>query len=186
MRVLPFAPPFAKDVQHICVETADPVLKNTPKKEKILLEQYCAYYIDHAPDFCFLLYDDAAACVAGYVLCAPDYQTYFRVFCRENARKIARLSPVQGLQAALGAAAYRAFSRQYPAHLHIDLLEAYTRRGFGTQLMQALFEKLKAAGVPGVCLSVSAANTRAVAFYQKMGFSVLQSHPGGFFMGEKL
>lgn len=186
MTVLPFAPPFAKDVQHICVETADPALKNTPKKEKILLEQYCAYYIDHAPDFCFVLYDDAAACVAGYVLCAPDYQTYFRAFCRENARKIARLSPVQGLQAALGAAAYRAFSRQCPAHLHIDLLEAYTRRGFGTQLMQALFEKLKAAGVPGVCLSVSAANTRAVAFYRKMGFSVLQSHPGGFFMGKKL
>ena len=52
--------------------------------------------------------------------------------------------------------------------------------------MQALLKRLKDSGVPGVCLSVSAANTRAVAFYQKMGFSVLQSHPGGFFMGKKL
>lgn len=186
MTVLPFALQFAGGVQRVCVDTADPSLTDTPKKEKILLELYCRYYIDHASDFCFVLYDEVLGCVAGYVLCAPDHQTYFHTFCRENARKIARLSPLQGLQAVLGASAYRAFARQYPAHLHIDLLEPYTHCGFGTKLMQALFARLKASGVPGVCLSVSAANTRAVAFYKKMGFAVLQSHPGGFVMGKEL
>lgn len=186
MTVLPYTARFLPEVSQICLETADPALKSTAKKEQILLEQYCTYYTRHEPGFCFVLLDEKAACVAGYVLCTPNFHRFFRVFARENVCRIVRLSLVQGVQAAVIAGAYRMYCRQYPAHLHIDLLEKYTHCGGGTQLMRALFQKLRACGVPGVCLCVASGNVRAVSFYQKMGFSVLRHFPGSYFMGKKL
>lgn len=186
MTVLPYASRFLPEVTKICLETADPALKGTANKEQILLEQYCTYYTRHESEFCFILLDEETARVAGYVLCAPNFHRYFRIFVRENVRIIARLSRVQSVQAAVIAGAYWRYCRQYPAHLHIDLLEKYTHCGGGTRLMHALFQKLRACGVPGVCLCVASGNVRAVSFYQKMGFSVLHQFPGSYFMGKKL
>ena len=74
----------------------------------------------------------------------------------------------------------------YPAHLHIDLLPTLQGKGMGRKLMDTLIAELGRQKVPGLHLGVSASNTGAVAFYQKLGFSVLIKEDWGFTMGIKI
>jgi len=73
----------------------------------------------------------------------------------------------------------------YPAHLHIDLLPCLQGKGLGRVLMDNLFNELAQRGVPGLHLGVGASNRGAIAFYKKMGFSVLQEHDWGLTMGKR-
>jgi len=66
----------------------------------------------------------------------------------------------------------------YPAHLHIDLLPAVQGRGVGRTLMEAAVATLAGEGVPGLHLTADAANTGALAFYPRVGFTMLEDGPG--------
>ena len=81
--------------------------------------------------------------------------------------------------------AAESLNREYPAHLHIDLLPSIQRKGYGKKLMNMLFEELAGQGVPGVQLGVAKRNTGAVAFYNNVGFSVLRDNERGYSMGKK-
>ncbi|GAA1807731.1 hypothetical protein GCM10009682_31950 [Luedemannella flava] len=61
----------------------------------------------------------------------------------------------------------------WPAHLHIDILPAYQRRGLGRQLIAAFLAALREAGVPAVHLGMATANVKARAFYDRVGFEVI-------------
>ena len=61
----------------------------------------------------------------------------------------------------------------YPSHLHIDLLPRAQGKGLGRSMIEQLIERLGAGGSPGVHLGVSTRNTRAQAFYQRLGFQEL-------------
>lgn len=63
----------------------------------------------------------------------------------------------------------------YPAHLHIDLLPRLQGQGVGRQLIETLKDALRARGVPGLHLSMDAANLGARAFYDRLGFTELPS-----------
>jgi len=82
--------------------------------------------------------------------------------------------------------AERPWLTDYPAHLHIDLLPCLQGKGAGRSLMNALFAELENQKVPGLHLGVGAANTGAIAFYRKMGFSVLNEQEWGFTLGIKI
>lgn len=58
----------------------------------------------------------------------------------------------------------------YPAHLHIDLLPEYQRRGYGRALMHTFLYALRRKRVPAVHLGMVTANTAARAFYDRLGF----------------
>jgi ribosomal protein S18 acetylase RimI-like enzyme len=58
----------------------------------------------------------------------------------------------------------------YPAHLHIDLLPAYQRRGHGRTLMYTFLDALRHKGVPAVHLGMVSSNTSARAFYDRLDF----------------
>lgn len=60
--------------------------------------------------------------------------------------------------------------KQYPAHLHIDILLGYQRQGWGPRLMAALFQKLLSEGAAGIFLGMAYDNEGAGRFYQRMGF----------------
>jgi GNAT superfamily N-acetyltransferase len=74
----------------------------------------------------------------------------------------------------------------YPAHLHIDLLPELQGQGFGRRLIETLDDALARAGVSGVHLEASAANTGAVAFYPRVGFTPLPSGEGTRAFGRRL
>jgi ribosomal protein S18 acetylase RimI-like enzyme len=72
----------------------------------------------------------------------------------------------------------------YPAHLHIDLLPCIQGKGQGRVLIDTLFNELARGGVSGLHLGVSSSNQGAVAFYKKLGFTVLEEHDWGLTMGK--
>ncbi len=61
----------------------------------------------------------------------------------------------------------------YPSHLHIDLLPRLQGQGWGRRLVDTLAERLRTAGSRGLHLDVATDNTRAHAFYRRVGFSEL-------------
>ena len=58
----------------------------------------------------------------------------------------------------------------YPAHLHIDLLPPYQRKGYGRALMLTFLDALKRRQVNAVHLGMVTANKSARAFYDRLGF----------------
>lgn len=64
--------------------------------------------------------------------------------------------------------------RDYPAHLHIDILPEFHGQGIGTRLMNTFEDHLLENGVTGVHLYTSSLNRKAVPFYKKMGYAVLE------------
>jgi ribosomal protein S18 acetylase RimI-like enzyme len=58
----------------------------------------------------------------------------------------------------------------YPAHLHIAVAPQAQGKGAGRALMDTYLTALRAAGIPRVHLSMSASNTGARAFYDRLGF----------------
>ena len=71
---------------------------------------------------------------------------------------------------------------EYPAHLHIDLLERTRGKGLGRTLIERLLEDLHDRGVPGVHLGVDEANTNGIGFYEHLGFREVAREPGGILM----
>jgi ribosomal protein S18 acetylase RimI-like enzyme len=61
---------------------------------------------------------------------------------------------------------------EYPAHMHIDILPGYQRRGFGRDLISTFFEEVKKCGAGGVHLDMVRHNVSARAFYDRVGFEV--------------
>ena len=63
---------------------------------------------------------------------------------------------------------------RYPAHLHIDLLPRIQGGGRGRELMAELLDRLIERGVEGVHLGVDGTNTRAIGFYEHLGFETAE------------
>jgi ribosomal protein S18 acetylase RimI-like enzyme len=169
-------------------------------------QYYAAPYVFYCPSLCFVveLNDAALRCPmepAGYIVCAADTADFNRWmeaewlpalrrrYCLPYAQEKIR-SP---LEANLIAAIHKNLSCEtspeladYPAHFHIDLLPSIQGAGWGRKLIETLLAALQERNVPGVHLGVSASNTGAIAFYQKMGFSVLQEADWGFVLGQRL
>jgi ribosomal protein S18 acetylase RimI-like enzyme len=59
---------------------------------------------------------------------------------------------------------------RWPAHLHINLLPAARGTGLGAALMERWLDQLKEADSPGCHLLTLVENTRALSFFEKMGF----------------
>lgn len=64
----------------------------------------------------------------------------------------------------------------YPAHLHINLDEAYRNRRIGRRLIDAFAAQVAAAGLPGLHVVTSAA-ARNVRFYAHAGFTEIARTP---------
>lgn len=76
---------------------------------------------------------------------------------------------------------------RFPAHLHIGLLPRLQGRGLGRRLLGRLFSELAARDVPGVHLGVETRNRRAVRFYTRVGFGVVEPDgDDGVIMGLRL
>jgi GNAT superfamily N-acetyltransferase len=62
---------------------------------------------------------------------------------------------------------------KFPAHLHIGVLPEYRRQGLGTALMERFADYLRARNVSGYHLFASSFHPLGVAFYQKLGLTLL-------------
>ncbi|CAN5738435.1 GNAT family N-acetyltransferase [soil metagenome] len=75
---------------------------------------------------------------------------------------------------------------EFPAHLHIDLLERVRGMGLGRLLIDQLLGELRGRGVRGVHLGVDPDNANAIGFYEHLGFRAVAREPGTLLMGRQL
>ena len=70
------------------------------------------------------------------------------------------------------------WAREYPAHLHIDLMPVAQGQGWGRRMMRAWMAWAADRGATGVHLGVARANQRAVEFYRRLGLRALKAASG--------
>ena len=173
-----------KDIEYVCRMTAGPESRRNEEIGRKIALTYSTYYARAEQATSFVLDDNGKA--VGYILCAPDYSEYAKDYRRHEVKKLWKISKQQSITAYFLPFGYLPYKKQYPAHLHIDLLDEYQGKGYGTELMKALLEKLKSMGVPGVMLIVDKNNTGAQRFYTRAGFTRKASVFGGVVMVKTL
>lgn len=183
MNILSYKPSYKASVQDICIATASPSLTKDNRAKQILLNQYCNYYLEFTPNYCFVAAENDVA--VGYILCSPDYKGYSRDIIYYN-KLIKKLNFIKGVQCSFEKNIYRKYCERYPAHLHIDILEEHTHKSVGSMLINALTDKLIESKIKGVMLSCSATNTRALCFYKKHNFEVLKASKYYVLLGKQL
>ncbi len=177
-------------VYDVCVRTGDAGndARGKFRQEDLLPDIYAGPYVELEPELAFVLDDGGTA--VGYVIGTADTEAFVRSY---RQHWIPRLADRYRAQSKTPANAEeelvtRAFSpgqmldadlERYPAHLHIDLLPPYQGVGNGRRIIERFFESVAQAGARGVHVVVAASNTRAHAFYRRVGFEELEL-PGHF------
>lgn len=174
-------------VRHVCFETGylgDPVAWLWRDRESFA-DMFSGYYTDVEPASAFVVEVDGV--VGGYLLGALDARRAWdpaAVAGRHILRRGIALRPgtagviwrtiadgVADLAARrVDLAALDHVDPAMPAHLHIDLLVEARGAGAGRRLMDAWFDRLRGAGVPGCHLGTFGENARAIAFFEAVGF----------------
>lgn len=145
---------------------------------------FCRYYLEKEPENCFVAVDENDE-VIGYTYGAADYDTYQENFS-EYINEVAEIEERKFLPDALTEMYDHAiYKKDYPAHLHIDILPDYQSKGIGSKLIKAFCDNLKEQNVKGVMLIVGTENEGARRFYERNGFTLLQDKPTGAAYGMK-
>ena len=149
-----------------------------------VLHTFCDYYIEKEPENCFVLDDDGKA--VGYIICTQDYDNYKEIFDREYLPLNEHLEETLYNWAKNATFLQNKHKADYPAHLHIDLLPAYHRQGWGGKLLETLFKHLRNKGIKGVMLTTGTENINANNFYKKYGFEQVEIYETDVAFGIKL
>lgn len=192
LKLRPYTSADLAAVYDICLRTAEAGADASHLYQDpwVLGHRYAGPYVALEPEFCFVL--EGSERVEGYILGVPDSA---RFAAESEAKWFSLLRPLYPLlpetDKSQDAQARRLIHagcpapstdwlKQYPAHLHIDLLPSAQGQGLGRALMEALWKALRQSGVPGVHLGVGAGNPRAHAFYTHLGFTELEKVEGRF------
>jgi len=171
-------------VSAVCVQTAEAGGDATGLyvSDELMPDIFVRPYVAFEPDLAFVV-DDGE--VGGYIVGTADTRAFVRRYTSDwrpaFAEKYEHTRPAvskDDLIRHLGHWPERMLIPEvddYPAHLHIDLLPRLQGQGLGRQLIDRLVDALRARGVPGLHLSMDAANTGARAFYDRLGFTELPS-----------
>ena len=188
-------------VYDVCVRTADAGgdARGMYHTDDLMPDLFAGPYLFLEPDFAVVLDDGNRA--VGYVIGTPDTAAFARAY---RERWIPRLAgryevppdPPGNRDEEMLALHYRPErlvwpgQQEYPAHLHIDLLPPFQRAGHGRALMETFYAAAAGAGAAGVHVTVLTANTRALGFYDRLGFRPLDiAQPGETivtYLGRKL
>lgn len=188
-RIRPFRAGDEPALAEICLRTADAGADASGlfADDDLWAEVFVLPYVERHPDLAFVVETDDGR-VAGYVVGTDDTPAFEDWFAGhwwprfaqrwpqpdvERTRQDGSLIYAYGRRA--GAEPY---GEAYPAHLHIDLLPEVQGQGWGRRLIQTLGDALGERGVSGMHLATDARNTGAAAFYTRLGFTRLDSHPG--------
>ena len=182
--IRPYQEKDQQAVRGICIATSGLPVKTQRQKELLLL-QYCDYYLEQEPDACFVAVDETDTPI-GYILCAKEYHAYRRRFLERYLPRIRALSVWRAVAARAEVGLTGRYAERYPAHMHIDILDAYQRMGIGHRLVDTLAACLAGQNVKGLMLSVGSTNQKGVNFYQKYGFQKIGTVAGALVMGLRL
>ena len=168
-------------LREICIKTSRLPIETEAQRQYLYL-MYNDYYTEVEGENCFVAADENDVAV-GYILCAENFSKYSKVFRKLYLPEIKKLGMNFYFMAIGEMAAHFLYSKKYPAHLHIDILDVCQGQGVGTRLMNELKNHLKSKNVPALMLSCGGDNTMAVKFYKKNSFKVVKNLAGSYIMG---
>ncbi|MBP3938183.1 MAG: GNAT family N-acetyltransferase [Clostridia bacterium] len=176
MIIRPFEEKDKENVRFICLNSEGPC-RMTPDESHYILTTYCNYYIENEGHNCFVAADEDDKAI-GYIICTENFDNFRETFLRDYVPRLDEKLIIWGFNARDGAkSSFRLqekYKEEYPAHLHIDVLPEYHRRGLGHMLTDTLKKHLKEKGIRGVMLTVGAQNKVGQSFYNKYGFDFIE------------
>ena len=172
---------------YVCLKTGDHGKDGEPfyrEDPDALGRIFVGPYLAFEPELSFILDDEQGIC--GYALGAFDSRAFYARYEEEWRPNLCARFPEPKGDRSTWTRVQHVHSwyhrpdyfcpepyEQFPSHLHIDLLERARGRGFGRRMLEQVIEKLRELGSPGAHLCVSALNTNAVGFYERLGFREL-------------
>jgi GNAT superfamily N-acetyltransferase len=179
--IRPYASADLPAVYDICVRTAHngDDARGIYRTDDLLPDFFAGPYLQLSPELAFVL--DVGAVPVGYVVGTADTAGFALQYRQEWIPRLAHRYP-EGIgepttpDEAMIAVHYNPERMllpevaAYPAHLHIDLLPEYQRKGYGRALMVTMLAALVAAGAEAVHVAMVTANTGARVFYDRLGF----------------
>lgn len=189
--IRPYRPEDRDAVRRICRDTAErgrpwPAGGIDPE---LLVDLLTRYYTDIDSRWNWVV--ETSTGVTGYVLAAADTRAFRRAMawrivpmalaqalCRGSlfSRPLARMVRVGLHQRGRDVRPDFPIPPGYPAHLHINLLDAHRGQGLGGQLIGRSAAQLRAAGIAGVHATVRADNPGACRFFERMDFKPLSHY----------
>ncbi|GAA1995615.1 N-acetyltransferase [Microbacterium pumilum] len=188
-RIRPFQPGDEPALAEICLLTADAGADATGilDDDELWAQVFVLPYVERHPELAFVVETDDGR-VVGYIVGTPDTAAFEDWFHDEWwpergepwPRPEAEVSRQDGIliYAYSRRAGAEPYSAEYPAHLHIDLLPEAQGQSWGRRLIDTLVAALRERGVSGLHLVAASDNVGAVAFYPRVGFTPIPSHPG--------
>ena len=178
-----------KEVMNICYRTGymgeDLTFLNLFNDTKLFAQLFCLYYIRYEPDNCFVAALDNK--ILGYIIGTSD--------TKKQRMRFALLMPCIILFRSLFYTwwkypeSFKALvyfisngdlsnkpdnlNKNYPAHLHINILPEYQHLGVGSLLLQAFEGEMIKKNVRGIHIRTSNKNIKAIPFYMKKEYSII-------------
>jgi len=157
----------------------------------IVGQYFAAPYLHFEPDTCFVL-DDGSTPV-GYIIgtsSTASFNEWMNTNWLPSVRQyynndfMAKSNFEQFLLDVINRDCENPdYIKDFPAHLHIDLLPVAQKKGFGKLLIKKFIGTVELKGASGVHLGVGLGNVNAIDFYKRNGFIELKKGSGALFMG---
>jgi ribosomal protein S18 acetylase RimI-like enzyme len=148
---------------------------------------FCLYYPLYEIDNCFIAFDVNKNKIIGYILGSRNTLEQEKRFMWKMVPKIALRMCTYTIFFYPGS--FRAvllFMRnlelkdiektvymEYPAHLHMNILPEYQKRGVGSMLLDTFEDHMSDKKVSGIHIWTSNKNVKAVPFYSKHGYEII-------------
>ena len=187
-RIRPYRPDDLDEVYRICLQTANNGQDATSlfSDPRLPGHVYAAPYAVFEPSLAFVAQDAGGA--GGYIVATLDSRAFERRLERDwwPALRASHPEPSQDLAGSLSSREQFALefihhprtisdelAREFPSHLHINLVPRLQGQGIGQQLIATVLSALREQGSHGLHLRVRPGNRRAVGFYRHVGFAEL-------------
>lgn len=169
-----YRPEDKEAVKNICRVTAHESYKKSPKTLEAAVILYNDYYTEKEPENIFVAANENDEAV-GYILCSADENRFFKETKTTYKKRLAAVCRQKNIEFVLARAITRLLPKKYRAHLHIDILPNYQKKGIGTLLVDAEREHLFSLGVPFLTVLSIDVRSNGYRFYHKYGFKSVRS-----------
>ena len=153
---------------------------------------YAGPYMKYEPQSVFILNDNKGVC--GYIMGTMNSNQFYNWMDKEwfPAIRTNYVQPTgdplkwnrtEKTTSILFQPLKKKLFKDFPAHLHIDLLPRAQGKGQGKIMMDHFISHLKRNSITGVHLELGAKNDRAFNFYSKYGMAELERDDDSIFMG---
>lgn len=191
--IRPFHPSDMWHLYNICLLTGDSGKDATDSyiHKNLLGNYYAVPYAVLEPELCFIL--SAGSYGFGYVLGCKDVVQFAKRAEKEWFPPLRDMPPVKlkSKDDNLINLIQQGYPQEnkypdYPACLHINLLEDARGKGYGRKMIEAYLSKLESLKVKGVHFEVWNDNVKAQGFYKHLGFQVIDPLPDRLIFGMRL